>query len=345
MLVPFVIDVDSLTPDPNNRPSDFGYDPALRACHKNLIDIWQRIGLLVYDGDLFEKSRLYAAIDKLPQSLRSNWQNILKKGVPLIASGTGWNGTVETTTLKNFCATARLAIVDDTRAYDEFGFSDECDEKSVLINDPKSSIDICRLIAANQATQFKNALSQSMAHIKPGDSYEKIWDSRFKMLAFAPIKQISIVDRYAVGQHCECPQVKLSGLARFLRLLDKDSSGDRYITLYSAWTDQLTGKTLDHVEVDIQDIIEHLPTKNIKRIKIYMIPNSGFKRDAHDRFIRFGSNFVWEIGRGIKVFEGPCAAEKSTATFKTEILAVKGFIDTEDELKKHPKAQFKEIKI
>ena len=345
MLVPFVIDADSLIPDSNNFNNCFEYKPALRACHKNLLTIWRRIGILVHDGHSLKESHLYQTIGKLPQGLRTDWLELLEK-VPLISCKTDWNGTVERNTLMNFCFTAQLAIVDDTCAYIEFGFSDECDEKSVPIISSTSSIDICRLIAASQATQFKNALSQAEAHIECGDSYQKIWDIRFKMLAFAPIKKISIVDRYAVSQNYECPKEKLSGLARFLRLLDKDSTGDRYVTLYSAWTKELKEKSLsfDEIVADIQDIFDRLPIKNIKFIKIYMIPNSGFVRDAHDRFIRF-DNYIWEIGRGLKVFEGPCAAQKSTATFKTEILAVKAFKDTEDELRKHPRVKFKECRL
>ena len=76
MLVPFVIDADSLAPDPAWTSAQH------RACHKSLLDVWQRIGLLAHDGDSFDSSRLKSAIQQLPQNLRPLWQEVLQR-VPL----------------------------------------------------------------------------------------------------------------------------------------------------------------------------------------------------------------------------------------------------------------------
>ena len=105
MLVPFVIDADSLAPDPAWTSAQH------RACHKSLLDVWQRIGLLAHDGDSFDTSRLKSAIDQLPQKLRPLWQEVLQR-VPLCSCGSVWNGQVEPATLANFYSTAKLAIVD-----------------------------------------------------------------------------------------------------------------------------------------------------------------------------------------------------------------------------------------
>jgi len=330
MLVPFVIDAESLTPDPKWTSAQS------RNYHKNLLDTCLSIGLLTYDGDCLSSSNLQASVNKLPQKLRSLWEEMLKR-VPLIACGTSWNGVVEPKTLTNFCTIARLAIVEDATAEVTFEFTEDCDEKAIPVVGNISSIDICRFVAVNQATQFKNALMQAGVHIKPGDTFQKIWDSRFKTLALAPIKKVSIVDRYAIKDHFFCPQAKLSGLERFLRLLDKNSNGKRYVTLYSAWTTELKekGKTFNDVEADIKLILERLPTNNIEHIKLYMVHDSGFRVGAHDRFIRF-ENFVWDIGKGLKVFEGAFATERSEAAFKTgEVTA--SYKEIEKELQGHPK--------
>lgn len=334
MLVPFVIDVDSLAPDPKWTPTQ------RRNYHKDLLDKCQSIGLLAYDGDCFDNSRLKVAVEQLPQNLRSLWKEMLER-VPKIPCGTSWNGAVEPKTLTNFYVIARLAIVEDTIAEVTFEFTEDCDEKAIPVVGNTSGVDICRFVAVNQATQFKNALVQAGVHIEPGDTFQKIWDSRFKTLALAPIKRVSIVDRYAIEQHVFCPQTKLSGLERFLRLLDKNSNGKRYVTLYSAWTPELKEKTFNDVEEDIKLIIKKLPTNNIKHIKLYMVPNSGFRDGAHDRFIRF-ENFVWDIGGGLEVFEGAFAAKRSQAAFKTgEVTA--NYEKVEKELKAHPKAQYREL--
>ena len=73
-----------------------------------------------------------------------------------------------------------------------------------------------------------------------------------------------------------------------------------------------------------------------------MVPNTAFRVGAHDRFIRF-ENFVWDIGEGLKVFEGPFAAERSQAAFKTgEVTA--SYKQVEKELEKHPKKQHQEVR-
>jgi hypothetical protein len=334
MLVPFVIDVDSLTPDPAWTSAQ------QRACHNNLLDVWQRIGLLMHDGTTFDGSRLKAVVLTLPQNLRPLWQEVLER-VPLSALGIGWNGSVTSAFLPVIASRAKLAFVDDVRAEVEFGYDDDCDEKVHPIIDG-TNIGVCRLLAANQAVAFRAAVTQSGIHIEAGDTFQAIWDSRFKTLAAAPLKRVFIVDRYAISQHYDCPQTRLSGLERFLRLLDGGASGQRHITIYSAWTTDLYGKTIEDVESDIRHILSRLTVKNIKRIKLLMVPNTGFRDDGHDRFVRF-EEYVWDIGLGLEVFENAYAAKRSAASFKTG-LAMAGYKQVEQDLAGHRDTRMKEIR-
>jgi len=56
--------------------------------------------------------------------------------------------------------------------------------------------------------------------------------------------------------------------------------------------------------------------KNIKRLKIFMMPKGVFGDVAHDRFIRFG-HYVMDIGIGLDVFEGAYTSRRSSFSFKT----------------------------
>lgn len=335
MLVPFVIDADSLVRDPNWTPAQY------RACHKSLLDVWQNIGFLAYDGDCLDSSRLIEIVNKLPPEVLPLWLEVLQR-VPLSACGSDWNGTVEPTTLMNFCSTAQLALVDDTRAEIEFGFPEDKDEKAAPVAGLEHDIDICRLLAANQASQFKAALALAGKHIEAGDTFQATWDLRFKTLARAPIKKITIVDRYAITKHHE-PNggTGLSGLERFLKLLDRDANGARYITLFSAWTAELQDKKLADVEADIRLILARLPVRNIKRIKLHMVPNTGFRDDGHDRFVRF-DHYVWDIGLGLEVFDGAYAAKRSSGSFKSGLLS-EGYKQVEQDLAVNPKTKAVEI--
>ena len=307
MLVPFVIDADSLAPDPSWPPSQ------QRACHNNLFEVWQSIGLLAYDGEGFANSKLQRAVLQLPQNLRILWMEVLPK-MPLVSAGSAWDGTVLSSNLTSFSSVARLALVDDTKGEVEFGLDEESDEKTKIAG--SANISICRLLACRQATLFKSAISSAGTHIEAGDTFQITWDTRFKILAHAPLKKVSLVDRYSISQHVSCPQTKLSGLERFLRLLDGSASGPRHVTVFSAWTGDLYGKLMGDIVSDIKALLARLPKKNIKRLKLHMVPNTCFRDDGHDRFVRF-DDYVWDIGLGTEVFEGAYAAKRSSATFKT----------------------------
>lgn len=335
MLVPFVIDADSLAPDPAWTPTQ------QRACYNGLLNVWQRAGLLAHDGESLHGSRLHQAVQALPQNVRPLWQEVLERSPLLTAPA--WNGNVSAATLDDFSITAQLAMVDDARAEVEFGFSDDCDEASRSATG--IDVSVCRLLAAGQAQAFQIATALAGAHIEAGDRFQATWDTRFRALAKAPIKLVSIVDRYAVGQHMACPQTKLSGLERFLRLLDSGAAVPRYVTIYSAWTAELSGenrKTIDDIETELRVVFGKLPCKNVKRIKVFMVPNTGFRDDGHDRFIRFG-DYVWDIGLGLEVFDGAFSAKRSSASFKTGI-AVGGYKRVEQDLGGNADTKSREIR-
>jgi hypothetical protein len=335
MLVPFVIDAASLEPDTTLPAS------TQRSCYDNLLDVWQRIGLLVCDSDSLSTSRLHIAVQTLPQSVRPRWQEVLER-FPLLTAP-NWNGCVSQATLRDFANVAQLALVDDVRATVEFGLDDDHDELQQRIDD--ITVSVRRLFGAAQSLAFQTATALAGTHIEAGDTFQKIWDVRFKALAIAPIKIISVVDRYAIEQHSAHSQTDLSGLERFLRLLDSDATGPRHVTIYSAWTADLSGesrKTIDDIEYELRIVFGRLPCRNIKRIQVVMVPNSGFRADGHDRFIRFG-DYVWDIGLGLEVLDGAYSKKRSSAGFKSGF-AIGGYKAVERDLASNLGAKSREIR-
>ncbi|UXV18985.1 hypothetical protein N4P55_24435 [Pseudomonas fluorescens] len=335
MLVPFVIDADGLSPDQAWTPTQ------QRACYNGLLDAWRRSGLLVHDGDSLHGSRLHQAIQALPQSVRPRWQELLERS-PLLANPS-WNGSVSAATLSDFSTVAQLALVDDVCAEVEFGLDENCDEEPQSVNG--TDVYVCRLLAAGQAQAFQTATVLAGTHIEAGDTFQATWDSRFQVLAKAPIKLVSVVDRYAISQHIGCPQTHLSGLERFLRLLDNGAAGHRHVTIYSAWTAELSGnnkKTIDDIEAELRVVFSKLPSKNIKRVKVLMVPNTCFRDDGHDRFVRFG-DYVWDIGLGLEIFDGAFSARRSSAGFKAGP-AVGGYKIVEQDLARHADTKSTEIR-
>lgn len=328
VLVPFVIDAESLAPDPGWTPAQF------LNCHQSLLDTWQRIGILKHDADSFETSRLNQAVQQLPQKIRPLWLAMLQRNPPL-ACGNGWDGNVTSSNINQLDGIARVALVDDARAEVDFGLSEE------VLSYPTQSnpnVEVCRILAAAHAKTFQDALAKSTAHIEPKETFGDIWMQRFKSLACAPLKRIVIVDRYAVGQLFNPPHQQLSGLERFLRLLDADASGPRHVTVYSSWANLSRATGMDEIESEFKLLISRLRRGTIRQLKVVMLPNLVFGDVAHDRFVRF-EGLVWDIGLGLKVFEGAFAVERSSATFKGDKIAVDGYKNVEAELAGHPKAR------
>lgn len=335
MLVPFAIDAGSLAPDPAWSPAQ------QKAYHQAVLKAWQQIGVLVHEGQTYSASRTKVAIDALPAKLLPLWQELIEH-LPLLPGPAGWDGVVENSRscLDCLCGNVRTTLVDDATAEAAFSI-DEGDLYLCPATHP--DLEICRFIAAGSSKAFGMALALSGAHIEAGQNYGQLWAERFALLAKAPIKTVQIVDRYAVSQHYESPQDKLSGFERFLRLLDADASGNRHVALYSAWTPELNAKQvkIDAVRDELKAVLTRLPNHHVKRIKLYMLPNGAFGDVHHDRFIRFGE-YVWDIGIGVKVFEGAYVPQRSAASFKTALQATT-YKNVEVELGQHPSAVFVEV--
>lgn len=321
MLVPFVIDADSLAPDPAWTAAQ------VHTCHQSLLEVWRRVGLLTHDGDSFENSRLKAAVQQLPQKLRTLWQEMLERA-PLRACGSGWDGTLKADNISQLIGITSLALVDDGRAEVDFELAE--DELSSPVKFAQG-MEVCRLASAVQAKTFQKALDQSGIHIELGETFDNIWALRFRSLATAHIKRVAIVDRYAVSRHFFHPQAQLSGLERFLRLLDQDADGARYVSLFSAWTPELGEEKLADVKADLAKVMARLPSKKVQRLKISMVPNPAFRVRGHDRFFRFG-DYVWDIGLGLQVFQGAYSPARSSAAFKTGDDIVRGYKKVEEDL-------------
>ncbi|MGD0962015.1 MAG: hypothetical protein ABSB19_19575 [Methylomonas sp.] len=85
MLTPFVIDPEALEQPQEQTPEQ------IRDCYAALFECWEQAGLIVYDGDSLEHSRLYQAVRKLPQRQRLTWLSHLAK-LPRRAAGGAWSG-------------------------------------------------------------------------------------------------------------------------------------------------------------------------------------------------------------------------------------------------------------
>ena len=299
MLVPFAIDAESLAPENGEKVS------AVRSSHHDLLKVWRELGLLVHDSGQFQGSRLETAVMNLPPYLRPLWLEVLERA-PRSALGGTWDGTLTPDSLKPLSSTTRLGLLDDAHAYVNFGLEEDAAEDEIGLQVEGEVFNICRLQAANRASAFQTAAKLAKLEIRQGETYEEIWNGRIRPLAQAQIKTVCVVDRYAVTRHFRCEKHVLSGVERFIRLLESTATSARYLTIYSAWTEEIGDMKMDDVVDEFREVFRRNAGDKIKEIKIVMIGNTEFGAESHGRFIRFG-DYAWVIDTGLDVFEGPRA--------------------------------------
>jgi hypothetical protein len=243
------------------------------------------------------------------------------------------SGAVAPDTVSDIGGVVSVGLVDDTRAFVEFEIGEDQDEKLVLTAGGRP-LAICRLCAANHASVFQQATQIANRSIEAGERYEAIWEPRFKSLASAAcesVKKISIVDRYTVEQFFKCIAIpgRVSGLERFLRLLDQDAGGVRYVSVFAEKTDTLSANLRNEfggvrvaIETKFSELLRRLPAGNVKRLQVHMVPSDGIRMHARDRFVRFGP-YRWDLGHGLDVFQGPAARHGCSASFNGEWASAK----------------------
>ncbi len=339
MLVPFVIDTESLA-----RPDAPWSSPHMRACSASLLDLWGKVGLMMHDGEQFTGSKLDRAIATLPPKLRSLWQAMIKQ-CGTAPCGSVWDGELSRACAPDLCSVAQVGLVGDTAALVEFEMPDDQDD-TILVGPEGNTLVVSRLLMASHASVFANTLALAQRNVATGESWQDIWQTRFRGLAsarIATVKTVAVVDRFTVERHMEWPQTPnagLSGLERFLWQLAKDAAGPRQVDLYSAWTKDWPVQRRADIERELAALLSRMPTARIGSLKVYMAPNTDFGRIARDRYVRFGP-YVWELGHGLDILEGQRAAHPCQASFKSIADAHKKI---ESELKDHAKPKLMEIR-
>ena len=312
MLVPFAIDAESLS-----APDLPWTAPAMRACSRNLLDFWRHLGLLVHDGERFDGSKLQQAVAGLPPNLRALWQAMLQHNPP-IPGGAGWDGTLHPALSDALRATFDVGFVDDTKAFVEFGMTEEQDE-ALLPRAEAPACVVCRLSLAHQASVVAQAQTLAQQNIQAGETWQTIWRTRFHRLAAAPsplVKVVTIVDRFALERHVRGKRHSLSGLERFLRELDKDAPAARSVWLYTALTPALAQIGRDELQDELARVLGRLTHHRLRWLKLCLIDNTVFGRLMPDRYVRF-NGYVWTLGHGLECLEGPQATRLNLASFKT----------------------------
>jgi len=292
--------------------------------HDELLKNWRNFGLLIYNGRSIEVSSLKKKICTLPPDLRKNWEIAFLKFPRLNCQNTEWNGELSIENFELINESPSIAIVQDDDSDKRFNIP--LDEFSKVIKIKSGDCEILKFSFVSQSQMFQNKDKVAASHIPKEVTFEKIWDDRFLWLSKAEnIHLVTVFDRFALQNALEIPSNQKSGIVRFIEFLNESATSKKYITIYTGWGHSKTHSdwAVDLKQKLLDRLVKQLARQNsfIKEITLEIFYDRDFKdNDGHDRHIRF-DNYVWDIGKGISIFEGiKFSKELTTASFKNEVV-------------------------
>ena len=286
MLVQFAIEAEAIN------------DSATRAHAKQLVDSWERFGILVYPrrGDTVI-AKTIAKLAPVPRKhWQSAWEKVVKNNGRAFRYGSidgfvfDWDGIDTPEALAASSNKFEVAILEETRA-------------AVLeIPDGESrfygQVEGIRLWDIDISEKFSCSEKLSSTPIGIGECIRGVWEQRFQRLA-AYSREIVVVDQYAVRHN------NIEGIFRLLRFLDRDTKNCQ-VTVYSSPDSSVDAA--QSIETQIRAEIGKFSGNGIGSVEVHLFDESDFKKHAHDRHIRFDNNVV-RIGRGLRIFEHPTVQE------------------------------------
>lgn len=286
--------------------------------HKNILETWRQSGVLIYAGKDLKDCALVKSLAKhakrLPCDVRKLWQDAILRYPRLRSTDTAWSGEISLNFSSLGPEAPSILVVDDDKAASEFGvigFSEFFDS---------GNIEVVRMSACEQSVLLQRDKALSGKSIKKGESFQQIWDSRFKWLVAAEnTSQIFICDRYAltnspVWAKDKYHSKRVSGLERFLLQVANTATTYKYISLITAWPDRhdrygrrLTSNERAQLMSDFKGFLQsRLPvgaSRKIKSIDVFMKNSSDFP-DDHARHVRFDQSYVWWLDKGLVMLDG-----------------------------------------
>ena len=294
MILPFVVEPSAMEELP-------GRDEAERALHRVLLSTWKELGVVVVETDNVRGTDLFRAIDRLHQSVRKYWKELLVSRRRFRKARRDWPGFRDAPLedLRALDGDALLAIVSADTAK-EAGVSGE--QTGTLEG---TDLELARFPLLPDARSIAKIRRLRQQDIPAGTTVREAWERWF--LPHAELAQsVVVVDRYAGRQLVTRDNLhrlkRESGLARFLGFLERVPSirSVKLIVAEGAGTD---GVAREHVQAALQQLVGHTTWAALGTFEAYVVDDDRFKGAYHDRYVRFDSVRI-QVGPGLEIFGG-----------------------------------------
>lgn len=259
------------------------------AAHKRLIQVWRTQGILVMPYDKDEAASKFLLGDDLPQSIRIQWKEALRRCRYIKADEIDGAMKDDGVDIAKYAGLIDELCLEEMKA--ELVFNLPPDETSIIM--PEYNVEVCRFENIDQTDYFQKAQQLASSYIEQGEPLSQVWNQRFVLLA-KHSKHVAIIDRYALQDGDG-----INGLRQLMINLDRDGKGASLAVFASVEK----GQSADELSERIRRIYHEMSRGGLRSVKAVLAQSAYFSHESHGRFVRF-DNSVCEIDTGISVFAG-----------------------------------------
>jgi len=296
MLVHFALDTDDLA------LRSLSQQPRIQSnSHAALIKLWDRRGVLHYDGQTYSSSRLKRAIDALPEKVRPMWKSAVKKlhKKRLLPSPGSWLGP--TSKSLEVAKTGELSWLDLACLCPQCAIDLDLDPSKTSRVIPELGIAIAFLDSVAESCAFMHAET-----LADGEQISDVWDQRFRPVAEVSTR-VTVIDAYALRRFLtNIESGRPTGLGGFLDSLAKTRAGFA-VKLVSSLPH---GRNHQEFEGPIDDLTRRFAPESLLTFEVLVVEDKSIGVESHERCVVF-DEFAFEVGLGLELFEWT-AAERRT---------------------------------
>jgi hypothetical protein len=276
MIVPFTIDPDIFFTSPITR------DDLVK--HKQLIDLWRDLGILVIPGVGKKDSRINKALQNSDQSIRLLWANSLKHCNHVLE-----NGSVDEA-LKNLefnkLSSQKIKLWSVDKSKDSYLGLEDASHSTIIKNN-----EICMFGYEAFTNAFAKAKELSKKPIGPTDDPEKTWKERFLPLCTYS-SNIIVCDPWLINKFFGSKGSNLSGIERLIKnLAGINSNKGKILHIFS--TNKVGNEEIKYEEIykKIMSYCEPFKNKSLREVQLYLTTDRKYK-PLHYRMFRFDNSHV-----------------------------------------------------
>jgi hypothetical protein len=344
MLIPFLVDFDSITED----AGEYLDKGEMSAFHRRVTRFWERYGVLVYNKKNLSLETYKKVMSEVPVEFRMQYMALLGSAPRLQIDLE--EASIPITHMESISDSRLnfdLLLLSVNQANTRFGFSEnDITLESIERDASGHQVTLCKGAEYEGTGLFEHWLEGAQDLANSGKSVldpKMFWDRYFRTLSSAELPTgslVSIVDRYAFTDdlNAQVHDAFSHGISRFIRELDRSSTTQRDVQVFisdAIFFDKKKKKerSTKTLEGHLKELKRSCRSGHIRKITVNVVPDREFRKLGHCRHIRYGRSHLWDLGKGVEIFSVRPSSENISKSFKSIRNVVQTYIDKEEVLR------------